>query len=419
MNPKYLIHPAVGVARLGNSELFYLAPDKIGGLPITCDEYGNVTSDNPTIRRFKHDGKVIRQAATFSVYRHDDPYSEPTLITLDTKGVKSIKWTVRMANKKSAWYQFDFQVGNSLNPDAKPYTPDRIRNKDTKNRSALIIDSGLKTISGSCKRAKLSITPNSMKLPPSNPTFGSSIESLGEIRTDSRGCLVYIAGYGRAGGNVTLSPAGDTDGWFDDVADGPVVCELILKDHITPIVLDAWCLAVPPKYAPELVNVVTLDDVMFDVAARHFLVPRGFTAPTYVVSLHEVRSMMSRIERYAWVANIPSAISFGRPPFDVSDNSVKNRPNRKRYVSHFRSPAEANVLSVTGTVPSMPLLAGANPDTNDLIFKFLTLTATQYHVLRQWAAGFFKPTRQRQPAYVSSIDRVAVANSDGAPFCPG
>ncbi len=38
MANKYEIHPRVGVARLGNSpDQFYLSPESVGGLPISCD----------------------------------------------------------------------------------------------------------------------------------------------------------------------------------------------------------------------------------------------------------------------------------------------------------------------------------------------------------------------------------------------
>src|ERR1051326_8384992 len=64
----YQIHPAVGVARLGNSpDSFYLEPQTIGGLPIECDAGGNpVMHDGKPVyvRKFKDDlGRIKRQAA--------------------------------------------------------------------------------------------------------------------------------------------------------------------------------------------------------------------------------------------------------------------------------------------------------------------------------------------------------------------
>ncbi len=56
----YSLHPSVGVARLGNSEgQFYLAPDKIGGLPFEADEWGNKI-DSP-VSNFKDSKGQIRR----------------------------------------------------------------------------------------------------------------------------------------------------------------------------------------------------------------------------------------------------------------------------------------------------------------------------------------------------------------------
>ena len=72
MANNYAIYPAVGVARVGNSETdFYLAPDEIGGLPKDCDAHGNETPGN--FSTFKDSvGKIKRQAQKFRVYRNDE-----------------------------------------------------------------------------------------------------------------------------------------------------------------------------------------------------------------------------------------------------------------------------------------------------------------------------------------------------------
>ena len=42
MATRYEVHPTIGVGRLGDSEHgFYLAPERIGGLPLECDSRGN------------------------------------------------------------------------------------------------------------------------------------------------------------------------------------------------------------------------------------------------------------------------------------------------------------------------------------------------------------------------------------------
>ena len=73
----YALGPSIGVARVGNSpDSFYLAPDRIGGLPFECGPHGDVLLRNGApvpVRRFKdEDGRVRRQAALFRVFRIDE-----------------------------------------------------------------------------------------------------------------------------------------------------------------------------------------------------------------------------------------------------------------------------------------------------------------------------------------------------------
>ncbi|MCA1778642.1 MAG: LodA/GoxA family CTQ-dependent oxidase [Xanthomonadaceae bacterium] len=74
----FKIHPAIGIARLGNSDQFYLAPEQPGALPIECDEQGLETVDDQGrpvhVSSFKEDGdlsKVKRQAARFRVFAYE------------------------------------------------------------------------------------------------------------------------------------------------------------------------------------------------------------------------------------------------------------------------------------------------------------------------------------------------------------
>jgi hypothetical protein len=61
------------------------------------------------------------------------------------------------------------------------------------------------------------------------------------------------------------------NGWFDDISDGPVSGALVLEDG-TKLAIDvpAWVLCAPPKYAPEIVKIVTMYDTMYDIFVREF-----------------------------------------------------------------------------------------------------------------------------------------------------
>ena len=113
--PGYRIHPAVGIARVGDSggglsdpfaapETFYLAPQMIGGLPIEYDP--QKPGEGREVEIFKdRAGRVRRQAAHFSIYRENgEGGSVP--ISLNDPEIAAIRWTVHVANKKAAWYDF-------------------------------------------------------------------------------------------------------------------------------------------------------------------------------------------------------------------------------------------------------------------------------------------------------------------------
>jgi hypothetical protein len=75
--PVYRIHPAIGIARLGDSpDEFYIAPDRPGAKPIDCDQRGNPKlspdgTEELTVTRFKDaEGRVKRQDRRRRQCRH-------------------------------------------------------------------------------------------------------------------------------------------------------------------------------------------------------------------------------------------------------------------------------------------------------------------------------------------------------------
>src|SRR5262249_15206081 len=105
----YRIHPAIGFARVGNSpEAWYLEPTAVGGLP--------TEPGGGTVPEVKDAGQVKRQAARFGIYRHED--GKPPVEVTPGDGLKALKWTVHVANKKAAWHAFQELQGDvTLGPD--------------------------------------------------------------------------------------------------------------------------------------------------------------------------------------------------------------------------------------------------------------------------------------------------------------
>lgn len=446
---KYMIHPAVGVARLGNSPTsFYLEPITIGGMPVECDSNGNPKMENGKpvfVKHCKEDGRIRRQAAQFGIYVHDsaDP-SDPGLeITLDDPAVESIEWTVHLANKKAAWYDNDELIGNVMyatEKDANYYeknTEDNPTlhnpNVPQKNRQRkLIIDPGPRSISKPGDTVPIS----KKNIPPDYP-YGSfpspteqgikrapyNIDTLGDLKMDSKGRLVVLGGLGNAGGTEAIVTYTGQDTWFDDISDGPVYCTLKLKGRAEPIKLTAWALVGSPKYAPELRNIVTLDDVMFDVGVRYQnLVPEMFAngafRKTYRANYErDIQPIFDRIADYIWVANVPSMVAFTAPKFNPRDASPANLKNRTTFFEYFRDSKQSNEL-MHKNIPYMPLNSGDNSVTNQNIDRYMVLTETQYFLMSQWAAGLFT-SGPAEPYSVHPRDAATVGNCIGHPMSPG
>jgi L-lysine 6-oxidase len=284
----------------------------------------------------------------------------------------------------------------------------------------------------------------------------ASITSLGEIKMDADSRLLVLGGFGNSGGQTSITSYSGAAGWFDDISDGYVLATLTLKNGTTVDLDPAWVVVGSPKFAPELVNIITLDDCIYDTAVRwqrynpelfdQKLFPgtyangsdynpfAGFNPnfrPNYA---RDIAPIITRPQAYRWVANVPSMIDFTHPPFDAADPRPRNRKNREEYFSYYRIPVPpgsqrhldiengpTQLFSKNG-LPLMPLNSGDNSVTNSyLVYKFLTLTPTQYFFMKQWSLGLFT-TGEAAPdnrAGVTPLDRVIVGNCVGGPFSPG
>src|SRR5205823_4040781 len=408
-------------------------------------------------------GRIRRQGAQFRLFAFDsnDPSDPGREIGLDDPSVESIEWTVHLANKKGVWYNNQEFIGNvylagqpgaqsenanyywSPDDDETPSGVASLRNSDVtgndERRKQLIIDPGPRTVNAPGQKA--AFTRDSK--PADYPFFsfppiakGSArvpyeINTLGEILMAKGGRLVVLGGHGRAGGETPIATYTGQDTWFDDISDGPVWCRLKLKGQAEPIVLTAWALAGSPKYAPELRNISTLDDVMFDVGVRFYdLVPelyaKGAYNPAYRASYErDVEPILERIADYVWVANVPSMVAFTSPRFNPRDASDGNKKNRETFFSYFRD-SSGNELSPPhqrlfhNGVPMMPLNSGSNSVTNEDQDKFMGLTRTQYFLLGQWAKGLFtNGPYDEWPNSVHPLDRASAGNCVGHPMSPG
>ncbi len=167
-DPILRIYPSIGMARVGNSVDYYIAPETMagepqagtaltGGLPIKPG-----TLDTPITSADLRDGEggLKRQAARFRIYDVPDagperyPSGQPLTevvvgSTLGGKTVKDIVWTVHLANKKAACWDLDeakglaaYAGGNTPALRNPNYPTENAADTDPKRLADLIIDAG-------------------------------------------------------------------------------------------------------------------------------------------------------------------------------------------------------------------------------------------------------------------------------------
>jgi L-Lysine epsilon oxidase N-terminal/L-lysine epsilon oxidase C-terminal domain len=437
----YKIHPAIGTARVGNSAEFYLAPETPGSLPLD-PATGNPIYTGPGVppQNIYRDasGALKKQGARFKVFAYDsaNPADPGTRVQVGTtkangKTIAAIEWTVYLANKKASWFQFKqltgsgmegdagYQANNAnhakLNPlrfnQALGATDDPATMNDPA-RKALILDPGPRTVSGPSAPAQ-EFTIKSKQLQPFD------ITTLGRIQTDADGNLIVLAGNGDSGSTdlpPTIGNYANNNGWFDDVSDGPVSGALVLDDGSkVPIDVPSWVLCGPPKYAPEIINVVSMYDTMYDIFVQKFglnaaLFNNGFQASYKPNRAAEIIPLLSRPALYANVALIPQFAA------GIHASLPKLTPQRFKVQAAglVRGPDRNNVARL------MPFLAGDNPlDPNHAVSNYLTLTGTQAFVLSQFAKNIVSDAAPTPMGEGAALDQASLENCVGGAFCPG
>lgn len=462
----YKIHPAIGVARIGNSRTsFFIGPEIPGRPPSGDATFGS------TVPPFKDGGQIKRQGARFRIWRYDDngkgKYVPVEEKTLDSKDVEWIVWTVHLANKKAAFFTFRGLLGDVVyGPSGTPLTR---RNASITNPKDLWLDPGLRKIGGKNQRVPITkgTAPRGSKefWPKSPPIPPAAITDLGELRTDGSGRLVVLGGHGTIGsssGALPISSFANNDGWFDDVSDGPVNANIKIKGVKNPIpAVGAWCLVGPPSFSPFARNVVSLWDTLFDLAAREMTLPKNDAK--YDGVLASLRDVNKELSGKAW-GHV--TLSKYRPVFETDIWPILKAGLDVVYLFEpaqymhptlgasglatmyplLASPAASNAslrkavfarLHQPGTpgdgLPfnDMPKQLGDDPYTSGPVHWSvttrlrLTVTPTQYAMLEQWANGKFTSSTAAPPPLPAAtitpegLDRAALEACVGGAFYPG
>ncbi len=398
------IHPAIGIARVGNSpDSFFFGPEVPGGLPHASAGFkdGN--------------GAIARQAARFRVFGLDD---QGRVVRELTSRDAEITWRVEVANSKAAWYE----IGTPYDIPGAPATA--LRNTDVKGGSA---------------RERLAVVPPARVVSGAGAgpvaldggKFLGEPVPLGELLTDGAGRLVFMPAPGR-GYSPHSTPLGSfssNPGWTDDVCDGPVRASVRVGGRVLEAE-PAWVVSTPPNYAPSIATgLVTAYD-----AARSSLLDAGMLEAGPVEFGPDILPIFSRLVDMQWVsAGFFQSNGWGSKddwlangmPERLADASASNAAFRRQVFNSFRDPSFRRsqpdaVPQLYGDHTQFPL------DNNR---EWLAVTPLQYRNLRAWANGDFSGGSSAPPVPASlevlplqqrpaALDRAALESVLGGAFHP-
>lgn len=384
------IHPAIGVARVGNStreDGWFYGPETPGPEPAPVGAYKDDT------------GAIKRQAARFRIYGYDGSGRVVRELRPSEAGVE-VEWAVHVANRKAAWYNFDLaldipdMVGKaSLRRNAKIGGADRGR---------LVIDPGRRTL-----------TPGGRPVELTGGTFLGVDVPLGRLQSDEEGRLVVLGGSGTSGapGGEELHSFGNNDGWYDDTSDGPVTATLRLNGQAVEV-KGAWVVVAPPNYAPDVKTPRTLWDLLHDVFRPQH--PVGATEE--VLFERDIKPILHRFCELQWVnKGYATHHGFGGPEDfmapallkRLSSKAERNRELRRQVYTAMRD-YERDGLSPQ----PWPWFYGdgmASKPKSKL--QYMTLSDTQIEQLEKWAAGEFGTAAV--PDFPHRVEDAPVAEQPG------
>lgn len=385
------IHPAIGIARLGNSATeFFIGPE--------------VAEPSPQSPGFYRDasGALKREAARFRLYGYNAAGDVVAELTPDTA---EITWSVHLANRKAAWYQW--QIAMDIPEAASHVLP--LRNASVVGRDALVIDAELQCIQGR-QASPVACSGFFMGIP----------VKIGELRTDAEGRLVVLAGHG-----VSASPSNapifddnvpndfiNADGWYDDTADGPVTATVLIDGVAIPVE-SAWVVTAPPNYAPQIKGVRTMYDLLVDL----FIQASWMQAPKTISFAKDVYPILQRLTGLQWV-NRGFATMFGHGGhFNFEDPALIarlsalpaagaldiNQEFRRQIFNSFRLPTPAD-----GNPLPWPWIYGdaMESDGSGGPLQNASISKTQHGILKQWVDGKFVDDWSQQAPPPRSIEQL-------------
>jgi L-Lysine epsilon oxidase N-terminal/L-lysine epsilon oxidase C-terminal domain len=389
------IHPGIGIARIGNSDNYYVGPEVMqperSGFGATRDK----------------NGAIKRQAARFRVYGYDKDGN--VVAEIQQSSNSTVNWTVQLANKKAAWYRFDAAMDI---PVTQTVTVP-LRNADIRGleRQSLMIDTGEKNITG------INAADDSYQM---SGAFQGTPVMLGELRTDAVGRLLVLPakGVSASPGNKPIYTDKDphtfnnADGWYDDISDGPVNACVTLGDKVFQAD-SAWVCAAPPNYAPDIIGWRTLDDLL-----RNLYIQSGLMPLPDAISFNEhVRPIFERLSGLQWVNGGFAAMFGADAPMNFGDKTLMQKLSLLPNDTYSRDTYAELRRTIYNSFRTMDSLA-VEPRTWPWIYgdaygysdnaasEYLALPSLFDHILQNWVKGNFTndyDPNQSSPSDLSDV----------------
>ena len=362
---------------------------------------GRNFSTSPSSRRQPASGvfatrakDCVRKRPRFRVFEcvRDDAGQLQSAVEVQPSDAEVV-WTVHVINRKAAAPKFEDPTTNGRNLDPS------LRRNHAKNtddltdptNNDLIINPGPKPIS--------SVTPESIPL---QGAFRARTVTLGQLMTtttDTR--LIFIPGRGECDSKVPASTPlssafADSDDWFDDTCDGSVQAEIHFHDaRGDKTAAPAWVVSGAYDFAPEIANLVTMYDILVDLAVDRLLLQ----IPSPIYFDRDVNPILTRVLGYQWV-NHQAWLHHGLGhQYDFSSAAMQTQLGdptsasgstlRQFIFKHLRPPGAASAPAPFNANKEMPPLWGDNFPTDS---HALPLTKYQYAIMQSWSAGTFQPT---------------------------
>ena len=356
------IHPGIGLARLGDSDEFFIGPEAPG---VVVDPGGsNGPGPKGGTYRDSH-SRLKRQAQRYRVYAYDENGKVIAELTSKSDSVKSLQWRVHVRNMKAANYAFQ---------GAYLFDPDQLRNpsiqpgKKPIERDKLIIDPGVHTI-GSGQRSPVvmkgdifegiekGFLPGQLRFEGFTPrdiskdvevTYKAARDiELGQLHLDAEDRLLFVPASGKGEcvttPKVALSnpsehvnpPNGPDDGknpltnqfayfnvpgWWDDTCGGEIDVTVTLKDGTVISTRDnvksvtdegirnphagAWVISAPPKFSPYMYHVVSIADRVYEAF------PEAYPYVNQKTNFYrDVYPIFANAVNYGWVSAEASGVT--------------------------------------------------------------------------------------------------------------